>query len=225
MFNSLEREIKEQMTICAKERKAKVSTDGIYKKEGQYFWFISIRQYSSLKYVVSVGIKPWKYDELLFSITHPEDTIRFTDKLRWHGFAAMSFHTISKTYYPIPPKDDDGNVDLSVFSNWCNTIYNESIQSLDNFCKMIESEHIDLDGFYIANVDSDILTAAFAYISRSDFKNAERLLLIAQEEQKAFNRSYGSYSRDLRDVLLDYCRVKQEGIEWSKARVLGKSKT
>lgn len=221
MFNLLEREIKEQMTICAKERKAKVSTDGIYKKEGQYFWFISIRQYSSLRYVVSVEIKPWKYDELLFSITHPGETIRFTDKLRCHGFSAMSFHTISKTYYPLPPKDDDGKFDLLAFSNWCNTIYRESIQSLDNFCKMIRTKYDDLDGFHIANVDSDILTAAFTYISSGELKNAERLLLIAQEKQEVFNRSFGSYSRDLRDVLLDYCRAKQEGIVWSRAMVLG----
>ena len=222
MLESLDREIKLHMTPLAKSRKAKATNRGIYKKDGVLFWGVSIRQYSSLRCCVMVKIKPWHYDELLLSITHPEDTIHFTDKLRWDGFSAMSMYCIEKRFYPYPEKDKNGNIDQSLLSAWCQEIYENAMEILDSFCAKLDSEYGDLDGFHIANSDEDLLTAAFAYISRREYQNAERLLIEAQERNLVFNRSYGSYTRDIRDVLLDYCKAQRLGQKWTSRMVVGK---
>lgn len=79
---------KEAFKLLAKPRKAK-STDGcVYKKEGPYFWTIANYSYGYTERRVVVGIKPWSYDELLCSITHPDEEVHFPDKLRWDGFIA-----------------------------------------------------------------------------------------------------------------------------------------
>lgn len=220
MNNSISSSIKEQMLLLAKNRKAKVCLDGVFKKEGQYFWCIYIKQYSSQRYAVTVELKPWKYDELLFSITHPGENLKFSDKLRWNGFSAMSMFIIKKTYYPWPAKNDAGEITTVMIADWCKNIFNESMCILDSFCEKIKEEYGELDNFHIAHAESNKLLAAFACIAQGDFQTAERFLLEAREDNLVFNRSFGSYSRDLRDVLLDYCEVSMAGKEWTKELVV-----
>lgn len=217
---AVDRMIRDHMKAISKMRKAKVSDRCIYKKDGPYFWCITIREYSSLRYMVSVKIKPWSYDEFLNSITHPGENIRFTDSLRWQGFSAMSMYEISKDYYPHPPKDSCGEVDDAALHDWCKVIFDEATSILDRFCERIANEYGSLNEFHIKNAENDILLAAFASVSCGDYLVAEQLLVKAQQENCVFNRSYGSLSRDLRDVLLDYCNASQCGKKWTREMVI-----
>lgn len=69
---------------------------------------------------------------------------------------------------------------------------------------MVEEQYGDLNGYHIANSDSDPLMAAFAHVAKEQYQQAELLLQIAAERELVFGRLFGSIHRDLRDVLRDY---------------------
>ena len=99
-------------------------------------------------------------------------------------------------------------------------IFDEATSILDRFCERIANEYGSLNEFHIKNAENDILLAAFASVSCGDYLVAEQLLVKAQQENCVFNRSYGSLSRDLRDVLLDYCNASQCGKKWTREMVI-----
>lgn len=205
----------------AATRKAKSTVCGIYKKEGDYFWSLEHTGSGWCSRNVSIMIKPWKFDELLCKITHPGDNIRFTYVLRFDGVSSMSSYTIKELLFEYPLiAGTEREVDYDKLPEWCEKIFNQSITILDDFLDMVKAECETLEKYHIAHADKDLLRAAFSYISLEDYDNAEILLLKATEQGIEYNFVYGNSFRDLRDVLIDYCRAKKNGKTWTRDMVL-----
>ena len=209
------------MKPLAKHRKAKCAYTCIYKKEKLYFWQIKIIPYIKGQYTIIIGIKLWEYDEFLTSITHPDESQHFTDKMRYQGFFAMKPYTIIRRDIDAPIDLLTNVADTDKLQIWCEDVYHDAIDRIDTFIAEVENEYGGLNSFLIANADSDPIMAAFANIFAKNYDQAEILLNIAVQKGHIFNRCFGSVNRDLRDVLLDYCHAKQFGKEWTRNMVLG----
>lgn len=98
---------------------------------------------------------------------------------------------------------------------------------------LAETRYGDFDEYCIANAGytpslySGLLYAGFASVRKRRYAQAIEYLARAKDGGgqndgfHAFNLSYGKAGRDLRDVLLDYCKTMLEGSEWSNAKVVG----
>ena len=217
---SPDRIIKESFEPLVKGRKAKNTLGCIYKKEGEYFWTISNKPYSMNKRRIEIGIKLWRYDELLCSITHPDEKVVFQDKLRWNGFSAMSAYQIKSYHSEYPYNTVTKCIDPDELEIWSKGIFEDSIEAIDSFIHMVEIQYGDLNEYHIANFEHDPLMAAFACISKERYQQAEVFLQIATERSLTFHRSYGSVNRDLRDVLKDYCISHLTGMKWTRDMVV-----
>ena len=213
--------IQEYMKPLAKERKAKCTYTCIYKKEGAYFWRIKIIPYIKGQYTIFVNIKLWQYDEFLTSITHPDNPQRFTDKRRHQGFFAMVPYQICRRDIDAPIDPVTNVADVNQLKNWCEDVYQDAISRIDSFVRLVENDYQGLNNFLIANAVNDPLMAAFALIYNAEYSKATEMLEKSQEKQLKFERSFGTVSRDLRDVLLDFCNVRLDGREWTRDMVLG----
>lgn len=220
MAFTFDKAFRDTMKQIVKPRKAKVTTYCIYKKENDYFWYIKITPYSYTKRRVAVYIKPWRYDELLFSISHPGEELHFTDKLRYNGFSAMDSFVLDCSYY-LEDFSNQTEVNTADFELWCRQLFDTSIKKLDDFISVVEKEYGSLEEYHIANCKNNLLNAAFASVSLGRYDEAEKFLNEAKIQNLLFNRSYGSITHDLRDVLLDYCHAKQAGTDWTRNMVLG----
>lgn len=212
--------IRDFMKPFAKERKAKATYTCVYKKEDPYFWRIVTIPYIQGQYTVFVDIKLWQYDEFLTSITHPHSPPRFTDKLRHEGFFAMRPYSICRRDIGVPIDSVTNIANTELLQEWCKDVFQDAIKRIDGFVQMVESEYAGLNDFIIKNADNDLILAAFACIYDGNYADAEVFLKKAKEKEIVFNRSFGSATRDLRDVLMDYCEVKRLGIEWTRDMVL-----
>lgn len=220
MAFTFDKAFRDTMKQIVSPRKAKVTNGCIYKKENDYFWYIAVKPYSKTKRRVSVCIKPWHYDELLFSISNPGEELHFTDKLRWNGFNAMTSFILDYSHYP-ENFSSQTEVNSNDFELWCRELFDTSIKKLDDFIAMVEKDYGGLEEYHIANRENDLLNAAFASVSLERYDEAEKFLNEAKIQNLLFNRSYGSVRHDLRDVLLDYCHAKQTGADWTRNMVLG----
>ena len=201
-------------------RKAKSTICGVYKKERDYFWSLYHTSGSGGRNV-AILIKPWKFDELLLNITHPGEDIRFTDIRRFDGFCAMSSYTVKEMFFEYPLlAGTEREIDYNKIPEWCESVFEQSLNVLDKFIDVVEADYGSLEKYHIAHAGTDLLNAAFSYVALEDYDNAEILLLKATEQGIGYNFVYGNSFRDLRDVLIDYCRAKKNGKTWTRDMVL-----
>lgn len=196
------------MKVLAKDIRAKATTSCIYKKDNEYFWYIQDTPHTSNTRMVTIGIKPWRYDELVLSIAHPEEPNHITDKLRWDGVYVAPCFIISQKAYELPI-DPSGRIDFGRIPEMCKTIFDDSIERISEFCKMIETEYGDMNEFHIHRASIDPLSAGLAHIDRKEYPQAAEHFRIAKEKRLSFHWCFGSTKRDLRDVLQEYCLLSQ----------------
>lgn len=211
--------IRDCMKPLAKTRGAKSTYGYVYKKDNDYLWKIDLIPYLVYQFSVITTIKPWKYDELLYSIINPQTELHFTDKMRCESFAAMKPYQISRIDIDFPMEANTYRTKTEELNQWCTDVFQNAISTIDDFIKMID-EQGGLNHYLIHNAEHNLLMAAFAYISCENFEQAEVCLKKAEEEKLLYNRCFGSMNRDLRDVLLDYCYTMQNGMEWTRENVL-----
>lgn len=210
--------MKESMKVLAKDIRAKVAISCVYKKDKEYFWYIQDTPHLSNTRMVTIGIKPWRYDELVLSIAHPEETIRITDKLRWDGVFVAPCFIIRQKEYELPI-NTSGQIDFGKIPEMCKTIFDESVECITEFCKTIETEYGDINEFHILRASIDPLTAGLALLDGRKYQQAIEQFRIAEQKRLSFNWCFGSRKRDLRDVLVDYCFVSESGQKWTKEMV------
>lgn len=219
--NLPEKMIKEGFGPYVKKRKAKNSYGCIYKKENDYFWSISYTTYSRKEIRVVVKIKLWHYDELLNSITNPDEIIHFPDKMRWNGFSAMDSIWITDFLVPDLWEDESKVVSESSVDEWCRMVFEKSILAIDDFIESVKTVHGNLNEFLISKAEDDPLMAAFAFIDKKEYETAKNYLQTAVQKNMIFRRSYGSFRHDLRDVLIDYCVCMLNNDTWNREKVIG----
>ena len=210
--------MKDSMKVLAKDIRAKVTTSCVYKKDNEYFWYIQDTPHLNNTRMVTIGIKPWHYDELVLSIAYPEETIHITDKLRWDGAYMAPCFIISQKAYELPI-DTSGRIDFGKIPEMCKMILDDSMGCISEFWKNIENAYGDINEFHIQRASTDPLGAGLAHIDRKEYLQAIEQFRVAKKRRLAFHWCFGSTKRDLRDVLLDYCIVSQSGQKWTKEMV------
>ncbi len=209
-----------EMKVLVKSRKAKATYTCVYKREEPYFWFFTIKPRGRFKYVIDLYIKLTRYDEFVTSITHPNEVMRFTDKMRYEGFFSMRPFQICEYLIDGPFGAEEGASDSNCLTTWCENVYRDAIKQIDEFICESESKHSGLNQFLIDNGESNPLMAGFASLYKGDYSSSVKFLQSAKERSLTFGRSFGSIHHDLRDVLLDYCKAKKDGIKWTRDLVL-----
>ena len=221
---SINKLIRDTFQPIAKKRKAKSTLFGLYQKKDPYYWYIYHHSQSE-QYQVQIKVKLWRYDEMIDSIVHPDNPVRFTDIMRHECVSAMPFHLIAEREYEFPCGATADNLrelaEEADFVPWCESIFNDCMEILDGFISDAEQHYGGLGEYLIAHAEEDPHLAVFACLDRKDYEGALKTLAFMEEHHLTYNRCYGAYSRDLRDVLKDYCTVTRQGGFWTSAQVVG----
>lgn len=228
--------VRNKMKEIAKEHKVKATIGGFYAKCGNYFWAIQNTPYSFHSRYVHSGIKPWSWDETLDAIVHPNNPSHFTDLSRWGGGSAMKLYFFAPEVVRFDAELDGKNTIIreGELDRITREIFESEKAKIDNLIQVVATQYEDFDEYCIANADYTSwrfcgrLYAGFAAIRKGRYAQAMEFLLRAKGEVETreyttrFCFCYGRYDRDLRDVLIDYCKTMIEGSEWTDEKIVGK---
>ena len=188
----------------------------MYKNENPLFWRAIIREdYQYLGkgncYYLEISIKPLNFDNIRFSITAPDENIKYTDMLRANqGFAFITF--FKKSYIVT---DDKPELLQAIAAE----ILSDTHTVVANFLKNIRDKYGDLYHFIIENSDEEPVLAGLSYISLGKYQKAIECFDFADRENRYWNLVYGSLNRPFHKVCRDYCTTMLNGLSWCKEYV------
>ena len=212
------------MKIEAKNRGMKLSAEQyLYKKSSPYFYSAfyycnGIYKEGTISFIVDIGVKYMRYDELRYSIISPDESIKFTDKLRANSMAMCPCHFIREN---VAFDWDESEEQLS---RVCNELldYIERVQK--EFLHKAEMQYGGLDNFYVANENEYPLMAGLTYVERCLFKDAERCFRNSKDGDNIL-MSFSAFTEDqvkrlIRDGIKPYKRQNDYGFSKSEKRIL-----
>lgn len=238
-MSNLEKKIYAAMKIEAKARKIKLSAQqDLYQKVDPYFLatFYSCQGLSEngeVTFLVDIGVKYWRYDELKEGIVSPDNPLKFTDKLRANSLAMCPCSFPRRTVsFPWDGTDEK-------LPQLCNALLDYISNVQNGFIQEAENQYGGLDAFYIAHEKDYPLMAGLTYVERGLFKDAERCFsdpdmpladsLISfeaytEEQVKRLKRDgvcvfeldgcYG-FSKSEKQIFIEFARAMQRGCAWT----------
>lgn len=239
-FKQLEKDFYQELKISTKARKIKLSAEhDIYKKEGQYFynafyWLEDIKN-DYAYFTLYITVKYHRFDELQYGIIHPENQLRFTDKLRANS-GVLCHATIAHIRQKFKYNNEEEPI-----SKLCEALLNFLKDYCTDFLNTVEKEYGDLNGYYIAHKKENPRLAGLAYLdtgnydgaiecfksNKMDGKNDIWISNIQTDEQRQraeenSKKSHvdNSFLRNRKEQFLDYAIALKNGLEWNYDRAM-----
>ncbi len=244
--------IYQAMKIAAKKRKIKLSAEGdIYKKVDPYFFNVFHLQFikpeqmgESITYQFDPHVKYARFDELQHNIVHPNDPQHFTDKLRANS-GMMFTRSVPRLKQLFPYDGTD-----EAIPQLCEDVLDFLARYYRDYLQHIAREYGDLNGYYIAEKDTDPYSAGLAYLDRGEYKEAAACFSLPQikdrlhqiwtvpiETDEQYRRACCSGGKIFSDVdndgiehrtlwrpradqFRDYAVALQNGLEWTSERAM-----